>query len=989
MNKNNPSPPGHDRDTSTSGVLHGFCLLREERIEEIQTWARVYRHVQSGAQLVSMENTDENKVFGIGFRTPPTDSTGVAHILEHAVLCGSRRYPLKDPFAQLIKGSLHTFLNALTYPDRTIYPVASTHTQDFYNLIDVYADAVFHPLLTHQHFDQEGWHYEIEDDRLAYRGIVYNEMKGVYSSPESMLGRYSQQNLFPSNTYHHDSGGDPREIPQLTYDRFRQFHSTHYHPSNALIFCYGDDDPRARLAKMDAVLAAFDAQPAEISISPEASFITPSRTTHPYAASDLSQKSMIQISWALPVVDDIALLFGLELLADVLIGSLAAPLRKALVESKLGEDTTSCGLGTGLRQLTFEVGLKGVSGSDIPQVEKLILDTLTDLTTRPFDAELVESALNTAEFHLRENNTGSYPRGVNLMMQIVPAWLYGQDLFKSLAYEAPLAALKERVQQPTYLTTLIRTYLLDNPHRTTTILEPDLGLHTRLEQQERTQLDSVYAQMTPVEIQTVRQRARELHIAQQTPDSPLDVALLPGLQLADLPKENTIIPIEITESDHQSTIIYHDLPTSGIIYLDLGFDLRSLPLDLLPYVPLFAGALFELGTETQDYVEVSTRMGRHTGGIHVSPLISPRMSPREDDLSVAAWFCVRSKATTTKAPELLAILKDVLLTVKLDNRDRLRQMVTKIKSRNEASLVPAGHKVVDGRIRAGLHLSDWVGEQISGVEYLFFLRDLEKKIETDWPTVLATLERVRSHIINRQGMWTHVTADTEQWRSFASQLHAFLSYLPQRYRGDQPSWSPALDTKSEGLIVPTEVNYVGKGSALYTLGYQYHGSIHVIMNYLNTTLLWEKVRMQGGAYGAFASFSKLSGVLTFLSYRDPHVSSTLAAFDETAHLVQHLELTPADLTRNIIGVISQIDAYQLPDAKAYSSLVRYLLGVTEEARQLTRDQILGTTVADFHTFAETLAQVRDHGCVVVMGSSAVLTATAKSHPGGLKLQKIL
>ncbi|NJN84599.1 MAG: peptidase M16, partial [Caldilineaceae bacterium] len=470
---------------------HGFEEVRKETIAEINTTARLYRHVATGAELLSLENDDENKVFGISFRTPPADSTGIAHILEHAVLGGSRKYPLKEPFVQLLKGSLKTFLNAMTYPDRTIYPVASQNTQDLYNLVDVYLDAVFHPLITRHHLDQEGWHYELDDmdAPLVYKGVVFNEMKGAYSSPDSLLYRHSQRSLFPDNAYGLDSGGDPTAIPDLTYEQFKEFHETFYHPSNALIFFSGDDDPTERLRILDGYLRDFDRREVDARVAPQRPFDEPRRITRSYgvdADSELTKKSYVQLNWLLPENIDQTLTMSLSVLSHALVSTPASPLRKALLDSELGEDLTGGGLSASLQQMTFGVGLKGINSEDAGRVEDLILETLTQLAEEGIDAEMVAASLNTLEFSLRENNTGSYPRGLGLMLRSLQTWLYGHDPLIPLAYEAPLAAVKAKLAEDSdYLQSLIRTHLLDNQHRTTLLLEPDPGLNRQLDEAEK------------------------------------------------------------------------------------------------------------------------------------------------------------------------------------------------------------------------------------------------------------------------------------------------------------------------------------------------------------------------------------------------------------------------------------------------------------------------------------------------------------------------
>ena len=542
-------------------TIHGFELVRDETIAELNTRARMWRHIKTGAQLLSLENDDENKVFGITFRTPPTDSTGLPHILEHVVLAGSQKYPLKDPFFELVKGSLATFVNAMTYPDKTVYPAASTNLQDFYNLLDVYVDAVFHPLLSPEKLAQEGWHYELEaaDAPLTYKGVVFNEMKGAYSSPDSLLGRYSQQATFPDITYGVDSGGDPTVIPTLTYEQFKRFHETYYHPSNALIFFYGDDDPQERLRRMGGYLAEFEAITVDSAITQQRPFDAPRLVRFPYGAGEPAAdgngeadspaedapKSFIEINWLLPEYEDPTLIMALEILSHALLETPASPLRKALIDSGLGEDVLG-GLSPYTRQLTFSAGLKGVAAADVDKVQPLILETLAGLAEDGLDPEMIAASLNTLEFGLRENNTGRYPRGLGLLVRALFTWLHDRDPLAPLAHEAPLAAVKERLAaDPDYLPGLIGQYLIDNPHRVTVILEPDAGLNRRLEEEERARLDAARATMSDADAQTVMDTARELMERQNTPDAPEVLATLPSLGREDLDKQHKPIPIRV------------------------------------------------------------------------------------------------------------------------------------------------------------------------------------------------------------------------------------------------------------------------------------------------------------------------------------------------------------------------------------------------------------------------------------------------------------
>ena len=967
---------------------HGFELVREQDIPELNSKVQLYRHIKTGAELLSLQNDDENKVFGITFRTPPSDSTGVAHILEHSVLCGSRKYPVKEPFVELIKGSLQTFVNAFTFPDKTCYPVASQNTQDFYNLIDVYLDAVFYPNITPQTLDQEGWHYELDsvDGQLAYKGVVYNEMKGVYSSPDSVLSEQSQQSLFPDNTYGVDSGGNPRHILDLTYDQFKAFHTTLYHPSNARIFFYGDDDPDKRLELLDEYLRDFDRLAVDSAVAQQPRFDEPKRVRRVYAgnAEDGEKKAMLTVNWMLGETTDTEMELGLGILAYILVGTPAAPLRKALIDSGLGEDLTGAGMVDSLRQMMFSTGLKGIAATDTDAIEGLILHTLSQLVKDGIDPQTVEAAMNTVEFNLRENNTGSFPRGIALMLRALTTWLYDSDPFAALAFEAPLAAIKARVANgERYFEQLIVDAFLNNPHRTTVLLEPEPELAAREAEAEQLRLNQARAAMDEADLAKVVENTRALKLAQETPDPPEALATIPSLQLADLERENKLIPIAVTE-DQGARVLYHDLFTNGVIYLDVGLDLHALPADLLPYVTLFGRALLEMGAGDEDFVQLSQRIGRTTGGVWAQSYSAVVRGSAQ----ATAWLFLRGKAMPEKAGELLAILRDVLLDVRLDNQERFRQIVLEEKASQEARLVPGGHAVVNTRLRANFNEADWAAEQIGGVSYLLFLRKLTQEVDADWPAVQETLGQIRATLANRNAMICNITTDADNWRHFAPQLSSFLGALPAEPPVSE-RWMPDQGARFEGLTIPAQVNYVGKGADLYKLGYKPNGAAAVVAKYLRTTWLWEKVRVQGGAYGGFCLFDQRSGGFTFLSYRDPNLLATLDVYDQTSAFLRQIDLSDSELTRSIIGTIGDVDGYQLPDAKGYTSMLRYLVGDTDEIRQRIREEILGASAADFATLADALEQVADRGLVVVLGSQAAIEAANAAKPGWLDVTKVL
>ncbi|MFC1884554.1 insulinase family protein [Thermodesulfobacteriota bacterium] len=970
-------------------VTYGFELERQEKIEELAATAHFYRHVKTGAELLSLTADDENKVFAITFRTPPSDSTGLPHILEHSVLCGSRKYPVKEPFVELLKGSLQTFLNAFTYPDKTCYPVASQNLTDFYNLIDVYLDAVFYPRLTPFVFQQEGWHYELEDpgQPLSYKGVVFSEMKGAYSSPDNVLSEYSLQLLFPDNPYGFDSGGDPGKIPDLTFEQFENFHKTYYHPSNSRIFFYGDDDPVERLKILDRYLNAFDSIKIESEIILQPFFRKPRQAERPFMASAEGEeraKGMVTVSWLLSETSEIDLNLAFRILGYLLLGMPASPLRKALIESGLGEDIAGDGMGTEIRQIYFSTGLKGVDTKNSERVASIIMETLRDISENGLDPLTVEAAVNTLEFRLRENNPGHFPRGLALMLRALTTWLYDGDPLALLAFEKPLKRFKDHLKNESpYLEGLINKFFLENDHRCTLVLKPDPDLREREEAAEKERIQKARDLMTDEDLDRIAEETLELKHLQETPDTVEALATIPVMKREELEKKNKTIPLEYSEYG-QTPILFHDLQTNGIVYLDVGFNLHTLSEGYLAYIPLFGRALLEMGTEKEDYVSLSQRISRKTGGLMPQPFTSARESADGSE----TWLFLRGKAMFDKGEDLIRILREVLTIPLLDNKERFKQIVLEEKAGAEQRISSAGHQFVNMRLRSHFGEAYWAAEQMGGISYLFFLRDLILSIEKDWQKTLSNLEKIFKLLINRNSMIINLTLDGGNRKTFESELKLLPESLPERSASNL-TWQKKAPSPSEGLIIPAQVNYVGKGASLYDAGYSFHGSAQVITRYLRNAFLWDRIRVQGGAYGAFCLFNRLSGVLTFLSYRDPNTLKTLDAFDSTAQFLRESSIGKDELNKSIIGTIGAIDSHMLPDAKGYVSMLRYLTGETEEILQGVRDEILGTSMSHFKAFSEELENVKDNGLVKILGPEKSMEEARGSRPGLFEILKVL
>ncbi|MDP6018086.1 MAG: insulinase family protein, partial [Candidatus Latescibacteria bacterium] len=777
--------------------------------------------------------------------------------------------------------------------------------------------------------------------------------------------------------------------PDLSWEQFESFHRDLYHPANALIWFYGDDPVEGRFEILESYLGQFEARRIDSAVAVQPHWSASRTVETTYAASDddgeggEEKKHYVAVNWLLEDGIDYGTRLGLQVLDHVLLGSSAAPLRKVLIESGLGEDLTGGGMETELRQLFFSAGLKGVKAADEGKVEGLVINTLTELARDGIDPETVKASLNTSEFRLRENNTGSYPRGLILMLRSLATWLYDGDPFEPLAFEAPLAALKERVAAGGYFEGLIEDHLLTNPHRTTVYVRPDPTQSEREEAEEKSRLAKVRETLSEADMERIAAEAVQLKERQETPDDPADLAKIPVLSRDDLERQIRKVPIERTEVAGARTF-YHDLFTNGIVYIDVGFDLRTLPAELLPYVSLFGRCLLEVGTETEDFVRLSQRIGARTGGLWTGSILTNQRLGK----TPVGYFFLRGKGMLEQVPDLLDIVRDVLLTTQLDNPARFLQMALEEKAGEEAGLIPGGHAVVNMRLKSHFDEVAWAVEQMEGVSYLFFLRELTKRVESDWSSVLAKLQAVRDHLVNRGTLLVNATFPESDRSAVEPHIETLVQSLPQSpvVTG---AWSPQLRLADEGLTLPAQVNYVAKGGNLYDLGYELKGSVGVITKYLRNSYLWDHVRVQGGAYGAFCSFDHFTGLLVYASYRDPNLQGTVDAYDGAAAFLQNLDLPAEELTKSIIGTIGELDSYQLPDAKGYMSMVRELTGVDDEYRQQMRDAVLSTTAAEFREFGDALAKLNDVGRVVVLGSKDTIEEANSARGGWLDVLPVM
>ncbi|KAH0920864.1 hypothetical protein HID58_020882 [Brassica napus] len=737
----------------------------------------------------------------------------------------------------------------------------------------------------------------------------------------------------------------------------------------------------------------FDASPARDSskVEPQKLFSGPRRIVEKYPAGgdgDLKKKHMVCLNWLLSEKPlDLQTQLALGFLDHLMLGTPASPLRKILLESGLGEALVNSGVEDELLQPQFSVGLKGVSDDKVQKVEELIMSTLRKLADEGFDTDAVEASMNTIEFSMRENNTGSSPRGLSLMLQSIGKWIYDMDPFEPLKYEEPLKTLKARIAEEgskAVFSPLIEKFILNNPHCVTIEMQPDLEKASQEEVEEKNILQKVKASMTDEELAELARATEELRLKQETPDSPEALKCVPSLNLRDIPKKPTYVPTEVGDINGVK-VLRHDLFTNDILYTEVVFDMGSLRHALLPLVPLFCQSLLEMGTQDMSFVQLNQLIGRKTGGITVYPFTS---SVWGSDVPCSK-IIVRGKSMVGRAEDLFNLMNCVLQEVRFTDKQRFKQFISQSRAGMENRLRGSGQGIAAARMDAMLNAAGWMSEQMNGLSYIEFLHTLEQKVDQDWEGISSSLEEIRTSLLSKNGCIVNMTADGKSLTSTEKFVGKFLDSLPEKPSSGQVTWDARLPLRNEAIVIPTQVNYVGKAGNIYSSGYKLDGSSYVISKHIGNTWLWDRVRVSGGAYGGFCDFDSHSGVFSFLSYRDPNLLKTLDIYDGTGDFLRCLDVDEDTLTKAVIGTIGDVDSYQLPDAKGYSSLLRHLLNVTDEERQIRREEILSTSLKDFKEFAEAVDSVRDKGVAVAVASQEDIDAANKERSDFFEVKKAL
>lgn len=952
----------HKTDTNYPDT---YTLVWKKYIPEYKTDALYFNHNKSGAEVLVLENDDNNKVFGVSFKTIPEDDTGVAHILEHSVLAGSRKFTVKEPFVELIKTSLNTFVNASTYPDKTIYPVASQNEQDYYNLMDVYLDAVFFPLLKEDVLKQEGWHYEFdENDKLIIRGVVFNEMKGYLSNPDLVFYNAIQWSLFPDNLYKYEVGGEPAAIPQLTYEQFKKFHTDHYHPSNAKIYFYGNGDTNKNLSFLDEYLKEFDKVELNLNIEPQMPFTEVKTITEKYAVGkdvSLEKKSYISRNWVLNDLDSHEESLALDILEYALLSSDASPLQKSILDAGLAEDLTG-GYDTSYVRGIFMLGAKGANESDLDKIENVIQETLVQFAEK-IDRDLLESALNVIEFDLRENKSSRYPKGLAMFTEILCNWNYDRDPLEVLAFEEQISNIRTKlISEEKYFESLIKKYLLENKHSTIVRLNPDTNLLAQREEAERKVLDELQQKLTDAQKQEIREQHKKLKEWQESSDSPEELAKIPKLEISDLDKEIRKHPIKV-ESFNDTELVTHNLETNGIVYVDFGFELNTLPEKYWDYIQIYEEALLRLGTKSHSAEELALWTDKKIGGLGSKVYITTRVDNKD---SVVSKFFIDAKVLKENFKDLVEILSERLFNINFDNSEKLLSILQESKSGYEAGFTSSGAaKMALSRSFAGLSLSRNLIERVSGLDHYFLLKELVQNFESKSSEVITILQEIHEHVINKNGLLINITANDEVVNQIRSELEKFINSLPKTTAA-VTNFNFAKQQLNEGYTIPSEVNYNALSLDIGELGYESHGSTYAILNILYGSYLWNKVRVLGGAYGGNVSFHPLrSNIFGYVSWRDPNIEKTFDVFQQAGDYLKTTEFIKHDIDGAILGAIGDMDAYLNADERGWVSLDNYLAGVNDEIRQARRDELLEFGIEDIRNFSKILLKLKDYSKVVL------------------------
>ena len=957
--------------------LAEYEILDEHRVEDVQSDGFILRHKKSGARIAILSNNDDNKVFYIGFRTPPEDETGVPHIIEHTTLCGSKKFPVKDPFIELAKGSLNTFLNAMTYPDKTVYPVASCNDQDFKNLMDVYLDAVFNPNITkyEEIFKQEGWHYELtgKDDELKINGVVYNEMKGAYSSPDEVLSSQIYRSLFPDNTYSKDSGGNPEYIPKLTYEAYLDFYHKYYHPSNSYIYLYGDMDVVERLEWLDKeYLSLYDYKKVNSEINKQPAFDEIKNVEAQYSITmDDSQENKTYLSYNRVVGDslDEMLYQAFDVLDYALVSSPGAPVKQALIDAGIGDDVYGS-YDAGILQPVFSFVAKNANASQADEFESIIENTLKEVVKTGINKEALLAGINSSEFKFREADFGQFPKGLLFGLNCLDSWLF-DDMkpFIHLECLGTFAKLRKAVDTD-YFEKLIQEYLLDNTHGSSVTVKPKRGLGNEREEALAKELSDYKASLSDEEIKKLIEDTEHLKKYQEEPSSDEDLRKLPMLTRADM-KKNAMPFSNIEDELSDVKVVRHDIESNGIDYISFLFDAGDFAQSELGYLGFFTNALGLVSTEKYSYTDLANATNIYTGGISTGTASHPDIKDRNNFVFKLE---VKLKVLEKNLDKALELMEQMLLSSDFTDTKRLGELVAQIKARLQANLSSSGHLVAAMRSMSSFSRYALYQDELKGIAFYRSICHIEKELSESPKSVSDKLAAIAKKLFARNRMLISFTGNNEAYGNAKPSLEkVIVGFNKMSAIGNQAEVH--FNTAKEAFIDASQIQYVAKTGDFICEGYEYTGALRLLRIILSYDYLWINVRVKGGAYGCMNTFLR-SGESYFVSYRDPNLSDTLDVYDRIPEYIKSFSPDERDMTKYIIGTFSALDTPMNPEAKGSRSLSAYLEGITYEQIQKERNEILNAQPEDIRRLADLVEAVLKKDSICVIGNENMIKESA-------------
>ena len=957
--------------------LAEYEILDEHRVEDVQADGFILRHKKSGARIAILSNNDDNKVFYIGFRTPPEDETGVPHIIEHTTLCGSKKFPVKDPFIELAKGSLNTFLNAMTYPDKTVYPVASCNDQDFKNLMDVYLDAVFNPNITkyEEIFKQEGWHYELtgKDDELKINGVVYNEMKGAYSSPDEVLSSQIYRSLFPDNTYSKDSGGNPEYIPKLTYEAYLDFYHKYYHPSNSYIYLYGDMDVVERLEWLDKeYLSQYEYKKVNSEINKQPAFDEIKNVEAQYSITmDDSQENKTYLSYNRVVGDtlDKMLYQAFDVLDYALVSSPGAPVKQALIDAGIGDDVYGS-YDAGILQPVFSFVAKNANASQADEFESIIENTLKEVVKTGINKEALLAGINSSEFKFREADFGQFPKGLLFGLNCLDSWLF-DDMKPFIHLECldTFAKLRRAVDTD-YFEKLIQEYLLDNTHGSSVTVKPKRGLGNEKEEALAKELSDYKASLSDEEIKKLVEDTEHLKKYQEEPSSDEDLRKLPMLTRADM-KKNAMPFSNIEDELLDVKVVRHDIESNGIDYISFLFDAGDFEQSELGYLGFFTNALGLVSTEKYSYTDLANATNIYTGGISTGTASHPDIKDRNN---FVFKFEVKLKVLEKNLGKALELMEQMLLASDFSDTKRLGELVAQIKARLQANLSSSGHLVAAMRSMSSFSRYALYQDELKGIAFYRSICRIEKELSESPERVSDKLAAIAKKLFARNRMLISFTGNNEAYGNAKPSLEKVIAgFNKMSTIGKQAEVH--FNTAKEAFVDASQIQYVAKTGDFVCEGYEYTGALRLLRIILSYDYLWINVRVKGGAYGCMNTFLR-SGESYFVSYRDPNLSDTLDVYDRIPEYIKSFSPDERDMTKYIIGTFSALDTPMNPEAKGSRSLSAYLEGITYEQIQKERDEILNAQPEDIRRLADLVEAVLKKDSICVIGNENMIKESA-------------